>query len=175
MKPSDYISFVAIVVSVFVAALTLVQARRLNYLNQVPILVIFWDGAAQQWKTKNVGQGPALNVVVAQQTEDGRNLWYNPVSLPAIAPNEEFPLRWLSAEDTTYSLGARYDDPWNRHRAGTHFTYIRDDRCQVYFANRCPRWMMPNYPIGQVRRYWEDGLSGTAPDRIAKGISDKRR
>ncbi|MBC8093046.1 MAG: hypothetical protein H7Y15_14125, partial [Pseudonocardia sp.] len=46
---------------------------------RMPVVVFVWDPAAKIWSLRNIGNGPALNVIIAQHDRDG---WYNSVRVP---------------------------------------------------------------------------------------------
>jgi hypothetical protein len=129
----------------------------------MPILVLVYDGFIERWLVHNVGYGPALNIVVAQQSESGDGRWYNPVLVPALAVGEKFVLEWLG-NTGNYSLGARYGDLSDWSNGRSHFTYTRDDHCSVYPSGRVPGWIMPAFTTHQVRRHWEESLPWASPE-----------
>ena len=71
-----------------------------------PVLVFEYDGDSG-WILRNVGAGPALNVVVAQKRVGGE--WFNPVRVPPLSKDGKFILQWRNHVDTT-GLGAIYTD-----------------------------------------------------------------
>jgi hypothetical protein len=152
------ISAIAVAISLVASGVTIVQTRRADRLGRIPVLVFLYDGGRGRWFIRNVGYGPALNVVVAQRAESGDESWYNPVALPALGSGEQFVLEWLG-DTGDYSLGARYGDLLDDGRNGGYFSYARDDRCSVYSVKHSPRWVMPDYSVGDVRRHWEGGLT----------------
>jgi hypothetical protein len=56
---------------------------------------------------RNVGNGPALNVLVAQKRIGGD--WFNPVRVPPLAADGSFVPTWIRHVNTT-GLGATYID-----------------------------------------------------------------
>jgi hypothetical protein len=167
MSASDYISAIALIGSLVATAVAFIQANRITALSRRPILAIQYDGSIERWVVRNVGYGPAFNVVIAQQKEDGDESWYNPVGLPTIPKDQSFTLEWLGGDYGTptlaCSLGVRYADFLDKHTESRHFAYTRYDRCFVYPPNQLPSWIMPAYTVGEVRRYWEKGLPRELP------------
>ena len=85
------ISLLAFVVSIIAwhtAQASLERQRR-------PILV-FDHSQARGWSVRNVGAGPALNVVIARKSAQGE--WDCAVVVPPIASGQDHTLHWLSAE-----------------------------------------------------------------------------
>lgn len=157
MNPTVFISALALVVSVASSLLGLWQARRIEALGRMPVLTIYWDNVAKLWLVRNVGSGPAFNVVVAQQTEDGLQQWYGPVLLPAIPAQESFSLSWLTKiADEPFSLGVRYSDFRDVSAESDHFSFTTMDRSSVYPPGRSPSWAMPKYNLSEIKRYWQD-------------------
>lgn len=113
LEPKDIISaalsVTALIVSVLAFALNYRHARRASVLARKPVLVFEYDGD-RGWALKNVGSGPALNVVVAQKRVNGD--WFNPVRIPPLAKDGEFVLAWLGHVNTT-GLGTTYTDSEN--------------------------------------------------------------
>ena len=156
------VSAIAAAISLVASAVAIAQTRHGERLSRMPILVFLYDGKIERWFIRNVGYGPALNVVVAQQSEGGDEAWYNPVLVPAVSVGEQFALEWLG-DTGNYSLGARYSDLMDKAQESCHFSYSRHDRCSVYAPGDLPPWVMPAYPVVQVRRHWERGLPWKRP------------
>jgi hypothetical protein len=62
--------------------------------SRIPVLVFIYDDARGGWALRNVGNGPALNVLVAQKHVKGDRCgqWYRPVRVPPIARDQEVPV-----------------------------------------------------------------------------------
>lgn len=107
-----------------------------------PVLVFVDDPERQCWVLQNVGNGPALNVLVAQR-HSGQ--WFNPVLTPPLAKDSIFPLTWLGRVNTT-GLGATYSDFEDRRYTST----LGGERSRTYDQGRLPGWRDE-----EIRRYWE--------------------
>lgn len=161
MDARSYIAVTSILLSVAATALTLLHATKLERLGRTPVVVIRFDEMASRWVASNVGNGPALNIVVAQQSDEDDE-WYNPVLLPIVASGESYVLAWLGSQGD-FSLGARYESVLADSRTIKFFTHTRHDRCAVYrLPQRAPN-LMPEYPIIDVRRHWEADLPDARP------------
>jgi hypothetical protein len=123
------------VVNFLVAHRAAVRARK-------PVLVFVDDPEGGCWVLQNVGNGPALNILVAQRA-GGR--WFNPVRASPLAREAKLPLTWLGRVDTT-GLGATYSDFEGRRYTST----LGGERSRTYEGERLPTW-----PDDEVRRYWE--------------------
>jgi hypothetical protein len=100
------LSSTALLVSVVTFALNYRHTRRSAVLARKPVLIFEYDGESG-WVLRNVGVGPALNVVVAQKRASGE--WFNPVRVPPLSKEGKFILQWLNHVNTT-GLGATYTD-----------------------------------------------------------------
>jgi len=162
---AEIISIIALVFSGIATVVALLQARRHATIERMPILVIAYDGVTKRWRISNLGKGPALNIVVAQQGEGGKHDWYNPVAIPAIEGSGNFVLEWLK-EQGSFSLGASYSDFLEEgDDQSRHFTYTSDDRCRVYLPGQHPDYAMPAFVPSQVQRHWWASLSWQRPGR----------
>jgi hypothetical protein len=109
------------------------------------------DPKRRCWVLQNVGNGPALNVLVAQR-EGGE--WFDPVLAPPLAKDAAFGLEWLGRVNTT-GLGASYSDFEDRRYTST----LGGDRSRTYERSQLPDW-----PNDEIRRYWDllpdEGIAG---------------
>jgi hypothetical protein len=80
------------------------------------VLVFVDDREELCWVLRNVGNGPALNVVVAQREQEYG--WFNPVRVPPLAKDGSFPIRWLGRWNDG-GLGATYADFEDRRYTST--------------------------------------------------------
>jgi hypothetical protein len=106
MDPSTVLAALAIAVSVITFALSFWFNWRSGVAAKRPVLVFEYDGSSG-WTLRNIGGGPALNVVVAQKRIGGA--WFNPVRVPPLAKDARVALSWLGHVNTT-GLGATYTD-----------------------------------------------------------------
>ena len=129
-------------------------ARRAAIRARKPVLVFVDDPEHGCWVLQNVGNGPALNVLVAQR-EAGR--WFNPVRTPPLAKDAKFPLAWLGRVTTT-GLGSTYSDFEDRRYTST----LGGERSRTYDGGRLPDWWDEDH---EIRKYWE-----LRPD---EGVADR--
>jgi hypothetical protein len=110
MSPKDMISVIlsglALLVSLITFALNYSATVKNTILARKPVLV-FEYAAESGWTLRNIGGGPALNVLVAQRSKDGK--WFNPVRVPPLSKDGKFLLKWLGHVNST-GLGATYSD-----------------------------------------------------------------
>jgi hypothetical protein len=136
---------IAIAVSIVTFALSFWFSWRSAIAAQRPVLVFVYS--ENGWMLRNVGGGPALNIVVAQKRVGGE--WFNPVRIPPLAREAELALTWLGHVSST-GLGATYEDyesrPYTstcgndltRSSSGAQFGGWRDDEIGRH-------WMTPPY------------------------------
>ena|SRR5215210_7565315 len=141
MKPSleIWISIGALVVSLISFAVSFWQRREADITGVKPALAFVFDNKAG-WRLQNIGNGPALNVVVAEKhSEDG---WFNPVRIPPIAKGDEFALHWI-APDNSNGLGATYTDIQDRPYTSTS----GNDYSRIIAGHELPATITPEQHI----------------------------
>lgn len=140
---SAALSSTALLVSVVTFVLNYLHTRKSAIRARKLVLVFEYDGD-MGWLLRNVGAGPALNIVVAQKHVAGE--WFNPVRVPPLSKDGKFVLKWLNHVNTT-GLGAIYTDterlpytstcgndlsqvrsgtqfgPWLEHQIGRHWNH----------------------------------------------------
>lgn len=142
MDASDALSAIAVVVSLVTFGLSHLHDRRSAILDRRPVLV-FEYGGNRGWILRNVGSGPALNPVVAQEKAGG--VWFNPVRIPPLAVGTEFIPQWLSHVNTT-GLGVLYDDTEGRKYSAT----CGNDLSRVFEGYRFGPWKED-----EIGRHWD--------------------
>jgi hypothetical protein len=135
------LSLTALLVSVVTFALNYRHTRRSAILSRKPVLVFEYDGDLG-WVLRNVGAGPALNVIVAQKRVGGD--WFNPVRVPPLSKDGKFVLGWLNHVNTT-ALGATYVDTEQLPYTST----CGNDLSQVSSGTLFGPWLEQ-----QVGRHW---------------------
>ena len=141
MDPSDYLSVVAIVISMtailtagYFSLRTLTASRR-------PVLVLESDGRTG-WLLRNIGNGPGLNILIAQKRVGGG--WFNPVRVPPLARNAEMVLKWLHHMNDA-GIGATYED----FKGDRYSTTCGNDLSQTYLGSILPAWEEE-----EIGRHW---------------------
>ena len=113
LGPSDIVTatlaLIAVMVSLATFALNYRHERRSALLARKPVVVFVYAGKVG-WTARNVGNGPALNVVIALR-ERSRE-WSKPVRVPPLARDGKIVLDWLGHVNTA-SLAATYTDTEN--------------------------------------------------------------
>lgn len=104
-----------------------------------PVVVIEYD-TRKGWVLRNIGNGPALNILVAHRKQGG---WRNPVRAPALPVLKQFRLFWLEAPD---AIGVAYED-FRGRRYGTSVTGP---------VSRLPnRQLLPSWPDAEISPHWD--------------------
>ncbi|MGV3588885.1 MAG: hypothetical protein ACO1OF_17900 [Adhaeribacter sp.] len=122
----NIIATLALIISI----ISYLQSKKSSVADIRPILVFVYDGRIG-WIIKNIGNGPALNIIVAQIKGE----WFNPVRIPPLSANCEFVMSWLQHVDDT-GLGANYNDFENRIYSAT----CGNDLSQVIKGPTLPKW-----------------------------------
>jgi hypothetical protein len=161
------ISVVALVLSATTFGVNLWIGHRAEVRARKPVLGFVDDPGAGCWTLKNIGNGPALNVIVAQRT-DGE--WFDPVRCPPLAKDEVLALQWLGRVDDT-GLGAEYADAEGRIYTST----VGGEVLRSYEGRRLPDWnAMERAGTATLRRYWNVPRYQPASERWAAVRSDFR-
>jgi hypothetical protein len=125
---SATIAGIALVVSVIVFVDNRLRALQAARLARVPMLAFTWDEPGQSWILTNIGNGPALDVVILQRIG---GLWKKPLRMPEMAVQDStaVPIGWMRWDENP-GLGARYrsmtgeqymtrtGDDWSQHSPG---------------------------------------------------------
>jgi hypothetical protein len=157
---SILISALALLVSAGSFAVNLAVGHRAAVRGRKPVLV-FVDEPGDCWTLRNIGNGPAINVVVAQR-KDGR--WFNPVRVRPMAKDASERLEWLDRVNDT-GLGVSYADSEQRHYTAT----LGAEILHVYDGRRLPDW-----DDSDVRRYWDVPRYDSVAIRWGDRVSDFR-
>ncbi len=141
MGPSVWIAILALVFSVvsFVISYRLSVVSERSGLRPV-VVFVYKEGAG--WFLRNIGKGPALNILIAKRSETGE--WYAPVRVPPLPEEESFDLAWWGPADAL-EAGATYQD----FRGHTYSSTCRHDLSKVYEERLLPDWSEE-----QIQRHW---------------------
>jgi hypothetical protein len=141
---SATIAGIALVVSVIVFFDNRRRAAEAARLARVPTLVFTWDASGQTWMLTNIGNGPALDVVILQRIG---GQWVHPLRMPemAVQDSNSVPTRWVGWNENP-GLGARY-----RSITGERYmTKTGDD-----WSQQSPGWGdMPSTLWNQIEPHW---------------------
>jgi hypothetical protein len=137
------LSAVAVLTSVVSFVLTYRAGLASDRRSRMPVLVFVFEHQ-HGWSLRNVGNGPALNVLVAQKYVYGekKGQWYRPVRVPPIARDQERRLLWISAA-SDFGLGATYEDFLGADeecRGRTYTVTCGNDLNTVVPGGRLPHW-----------------------------------
>jgi hypothetical protein len=105
----DWISLVAAAIALLallVGAVSYFLNRRNTVTGKQPVIVFEFDQQAG-WKIRNIGKGPAMNVVV--DVRGKATDWSHPVAVPSVREGAEFTLWWIGTLNV-WMLGATYSD-----------------------------------------------------------------
>lgn len=138
----QYISVAAFVFSLVSFSLAYALSTRSATTSVRPVLVFEYT-QQEGWSIRNVGTGPALNVLVAGKDEGSD--WRSPVRIPPLQRDGRFLLSWIGHPNIR-TLGASYTDIEDRPYSSS----CTDDLSKVYEGNRLKRW-----PESQVTAHWK--------------------
>jgi hypothetical protein len=138
-----YLPIIAIVVSVGSVWLAFSQTERTRIEEIRPILVFVYD-LQQGWLLKNIGNGPGLNILVAEKLQEEEN-WTFPVRVPSIAKEGNFPLKWVRHANVK-GLGVTYEDFQKR----PYTTITINDQSKILDGRHLPTWTQ-----GEITPHWK--------------------
>jgi hypothetical protein len=103
------ISSLSLLVSVVALVISVILFRKTRQASMQPMLIFARHGDDKLWHLQNVGNGPALNLVVI----DGHrvNGWAKATNCDALAVGGSIALGWL---EIASKLGAAYTDAYGR-------------------------------------------------------------
>jgi hypothetical protein len=139
-QPERLVSMTALVVSVISFSMSYLQTRTSATTGMKPVLVFVYDRNGQ-WLLENLGNGPALNIVVAEKPNDNSQ-WINPVRIPPLAREGRFPLR---VNINARWLGATYTDIEGHEYSAT---CVEDD------SRITPGRILPHWKADEIQPHW---------------------
>jgi hypothetical protein len=142
MSSALFISVVSVGIAFASLVLNVVLSQRASVRARKPVLVFVDDPEQGCWVLRNVGNGPALNVLVAERQ---RGHWFNPVRVTPLGKDSSFPLTWLGRVNTS-GLGASYSD----FEGGRYTSTLGAEIAKAYESDRLPQWEEK-----EIKRYWE--------------------
>jgi hypothetical protein len=137
----QYVSVAALVFSLVSFGFTYSLSSRSAVTSVRPVLVFEYD-QADGWSVRNVGNGPALNVLIASKSASD---WQQPVRIPPVQKDGRIALHWLGHLNVR-TLGASYADIANRQYSST----CTDDLSRTFDSNELPSW-----PESQIQAHWK--------------------
>ncbi len=141
-KPELAISLVALTLSIIATISSIYFSNIGLKTNVLPTLVFVYD-SEKGWSINNVGNGPALNVVVAHQAH-GENKWKDPTRLYPISENDSVHVKWVGHNPDKLMIA--YTDVHNRP-----YTSLTDeDLTTINDKNLSRPWNETD-----IRRIWE--------------------
>ena len=154
MNTSEWIAIIAVIFSIISFAMSFILSARSSKAAIRPVIVIIYS-AEQGWLVRNVGNGPALNLVVALKNLSG--VWLKPVRIPPMSASGEFILTWIGHEND-HGIGVYYED-----FQGHGFTSsCSNDLTRIAKGSLFPEWKDEH--IG--RHWWDDPVRPTVPGEI---------
>jgi hypothetical protein len=116
---------------------------RLTAVRNVKPTIILLYLKESGWHLKNIGNGPALNLLVAQRHESGG--WFCPVRVPPLAQGDQTHLWWMGHTNVRW-IGATYTDIDGR----AYSSECSDDLTRISDGSVLPHWSEQ-----QIRRAWQ--------------------
>ena len=141
MKPELIISVIALIMSVTSVFSSVYFSRLGIKTNVLPALVFIYNVKAG-WSLRNVGNGPALNVLVARRLSSDSD-WDLPTRIYPIGKGEEVSIPWVGHNPKL--LAVSYQDAHNR----TYTSICDNDLTKIQEGKKLPEW-----DEGSIERIW---------------------
>jgi len=142
IKPEILISLIALILSI-IATIASIYFPSLGLKTEIMPTLVFIYSPSDGWILRNVGNGPALNIVIAYQMHF-ENDWQNPTRLYPIAQGEELKIKWVRHD--LDKLGVIYSDAYNRV-----YTSICDDDLTTIVEGRA----LPTWKDSEIIKVWQ--------------------
>jgi hypothetical protein len=115
------------------------------------VLVFIYDSHGH-WLLRNVGNGPALNIVMALKEKHDDISWQRPTRIPPIGRGGEFSLSWLGDTDVAM-MAASYEDFLAADTTSESRGYTVS---MSYDQNHIkPRRELPRWDITESSAHWQ--------------------
>jgi hypothetical protein len=153
---SDILSIVALTLSALTFFLAQRSAGAAERRSRIPVLVFTYDSRGY-WLLRNVGNGPALNIVMAIKARHDDTSWQKPTRIPPIGRDDEFQLAWLGDSNVAV-MAASYEDFLAADTQGESRGYtvrIEHDENRVVPRRELPRW-----DLSESLAYWQREVKG---------------
>ena len=142
MDSKQYLSVAALIFSLVSFSLSFGLSRSSAVTSVRPVLVFEYEDT-EGWSVRNVGNGPALNVLVAMKSDDSD--WLQPVRIPTVKRDGSFRLHWIGSLNIR-TLGVSYMDIAARPYSSTS----TNDLSEVHEGNHLREW-----PESQISAHWK--------------------
>ena len=154
MNQSDWIALAAVVFSIVSFGFSFFLTARTSRASIRPVIALVYDNNIG-WSIRNIGNGPALNVVVAQKPI--KSNWFRPVRVPPVSAGGEFILQWIG-HDNDHGIGVYYEDFHEKAYSST----CGNDLTKMHKGNIFPAWR--DSQIG--RHWWDNPVSPTGGGEV---------
>lgn len=144
MDWKQFVSVAALIVSIISFSLTYSFSTKSAITSVRPVL-IFEYSQQDGWSVRNVGNGPALNILIAMK--DDTSDWKMPVRIPPMQKDGRFSLHWVGHLNIR-TLGASYTDIAER----TYSSTCVDDLSNTYDGNKLEQWVESD-----ITAHWKVG------------------
>src|SRR6266568_7873730 len=127
-----WISLAALTLSL-VATVTSVYFSQASLRTSILPTLVFVYSVDSGWAVRNIGNGPAINVVLAVEPSSGSG-WQSPTQLYPVPVAEQVWLPWVGHNPKR--LGVTYTDAYNR----TYTSICDNDLTVINGGERLPEW-----------------------------------
>jgi hypothetical protein len=143
MDWKQHVAAAALVVSIGSCTLSYNLSHQTAVTSVRPVLVFQYD-LSSGWSLRNVGNGPALDVLVAMKKDDHAD-WTQPMRVPPLPKDGQFGLQKWPVYGSARVLGSSYLDVQQRQ----YSTTCINDLSAIHEGNALKTW-----PDDAIHRYW---------------------
>jgi hypothetical protein len=142
IKPELLISIIALVVAIISTGAS-VYFSKLNIRTDVfPALVLAYD-SNNGWEIRNIGNGPAINIIVSHQEHDASD-WIKPTRIYPISKDGDLRLYWVG--NNPDKIAVAYSDI----NGNEYTSFTNDDLTKINKGNQ-----LPSFKDSEIIRIWE--------------------
>lgn len=148
----------AVVIAMSSLGYSVFSARRTAFRSRQPVLV--FEYADDGWHLESVGNGPAINILLAFRGDDMR--WKCPLRIPPLAKDAKYHIKELGNLSVRH-LGASYTDSSRRW----YSTLSVNDENVVKRGRK-----LPSFKDSEIARHWHNV---SFEDHVELAYSNERR
>lgn len=107
--------------------------------NSEPVIVFIWDNDNECYYIKNVGKGPAMNIIVTYINDTESKDWKNPVKCYSLEPNGKININWgLKRGGILFSKSNDTGDPFDYVKGVTKIAAVYNSAnflCKITYTS----------------------------------------
>lgn len=133
-------SIAAVIISVVSLTWTIISSQRTEVRSRRPVIV--FEYANEGWCVENVGNGPAIEILLAFRGDE--TPWKYPIRIPPLAQGARYQIKELGSLNVRH-LGASYRDS-----AGDYYSTLSVNDRNIVKHGRA----LPDFKEDEIIRHW---------------------